>query len=239
MRTILTLILAITALLPAAAADNYQKLAERAQRSFQWKEWSSAAAMYELMLKQKPEDRDVYVHAIVASQMIPDTAATVDLVERAMAHDLGLGEVLSDVRTLDFSIGQGDRYGEFLLRLRSEMPWMSRALDNQLLGYATFRNDGPMMVHYARIMLAGLPDSAEYLSALARGYALQGMLDEAAATWQQLLKAHPDNYEALLWLGNYELSQDDRDSARQLLSRAQGLRPTPYVANLLESLDNK
>ena len=68
---------------------------------------------------------------------------------------------------------------------------MTRALDNQLLQYYDFRNDGPMIEQYARRMLAPLPDSVEYLTLLARGLLLQGKIDQAAAVWQQILTLDP------------------------------------------------
>lgn len=218
-------------------ANTYERLSERAARSFDWKEWSSAAAMYELMLKERPGEADTYVSAIVARQMIPDSAAAVDLVERAMSHDLGLEKILDGVRKLDFAIGQGDRYGQFLLQLRHAMPWMSRGLDHQLLNYYLFRDDGPMIVEYAKIMLAGLPESTTYLAALARGYMLQGNTEEASAAWKKIIDIQPDNYDALLWLGNYMNLAGERDRAREYLSRAMALRPTPAVKAILESLN--
>lgn len=236
MRILRNLLIIVALLLSAAApANTFERLAERAARSFEWKEWSSAAAMYELMLKQRPTDSDIYVHAIVASQMIPDSVAAVDLVERAMSHEIGLAELLAGVRELDFSIGSGDTYGTFLYSLRQAMPWMSRALDHQLLDYYSFRDDGPMIVRYARVMLAGLPRSTVYLEALARGYLLQDKMPEAADTWRRILEIDPDNYNALLSLGNYLITTGDKAGAIELLRRARSLRPTPYVDRLIQN----
>ena len=97
MRKILIL-LCLMCGMAASAADRYELLSQRAARSFEWEEWSSAAAIYELMLQQHPDRVDTYSHAIVANQMIPDSAATIDLMERAMSHGIGLEEVLEAVR---------------------------------------------------------------------------------------------------------------------------------------------
>jgi len=215
-------------------ADRYEQLALRAARSFEWKEWSSAAAIYELMLQQRPDSLATYSHAIVANQMIPDSAATVDLMERAMSHGIGLEDVLEAVRATDFSIGQGDLYGRYLLYLSEQIPWMKRGLDHQLLRYYTFRHDGPMMVRYATSMLAGLPESTEYLSYQAKGYLLSDNEDMAVGIWKKILDIDPTNYNALIELGNYYRLKGNEDLARPYLTEAQKLRPTPFVAQILE-----
>ncbi len=223
-------------LLAAIASDAqspYEETALRAARSFKWQEWNSAAAMYELMLKERPDSLSSYAHAIAANQMLADTAATVDLVERAMSHGIGLSEVLKAVREADFSISQGDRYGSYLHILRDAMPWMGRALDNELLGHYTFRNDGPMMVKYAKIMLAGLPDSTEYLSLLAKGQLLSGEGTAAAATWRKILAIDPDNYPTLILLGNYLAMNGDTTEGNSLLAKANNIRQTPYLTKKL------
>lgn len=213
----------------AAAQSRYDATAVRADRSFDWQEWHSAAAMYELMLDERPDSLRPYARAIVASQMLADTAATVDLLERAMSHGIGLSDVLSAVRATDFAIGQGDRYGAYLHTLSTAMPWMKRALDNELLDYYTFRRNGPMMVHYASLMLAGLPESTVYLNTLASGWLLSGRTAEAADTWRRVLAIDPDNVEALLYLGNLYTAEGDTEAARPLLERAHRLCPGPYL----------
>lgn len=221
------IILALSA--GALAADRYEATGIRADRSFQWQEWPSAAAMYELMIRERPDSLRPYARAIVASQMTGDTAATFDLMERAMSHGLGLAEVLEAVRATDFSIGRGDSYGRYLHTLAEAMPWMRRALDNELLEYYTFRCDGPMMMHYASLMLAGLPESTEYLNLLARGCLLAGRDAEATATWRRVLAIDPDNLDALLYLGNYLEIKGRRDEAAPLLQRADSLHPGPFL----------
>lgn len=230
----LLLIVLLCSCVASYATDRYEMLSQRAERSFQWEEWSSAAALYELMLQQKPDSLSTYSRAIVANQMIPDTAATVDLLERAMSHGIGLEEVLEAVRTTDFSIGQGDLYGRYLLQLRTQIPWMKRGLDHQLLKYYTFRHDGPMIVKYATDMLAGLPESTEYLSYLAKGYLLSNNDAKAVETWKKILEIDSGNYAALLELGNYYMLKGNDAEARPYLEQAQAIHPTPFVARKLK-----
>lgn len=230
---IISAIIFAVAAAAAFAQGTYESTAQRAARSFKWEEWNSAAAMYELMLKERPDSLSTYARAIAANQMLGDTAATVDLVERAMSHGIGLSEVLKAVRHTDFSIGQGDLYGGYLHLLWNAMPWMRRALDNELLEYYSFRNDGPMMVRYAGVMLAGLPDSVEYLALLARGQMLSGDMNAAATTWRKILDLDTDNYSALIMLGNY-LVLKGSEEGNTLLARANALRPTPYVTRELQ-----
>lgn len=215
-----------------STATRYRLAEERAARSFDGREWASAAALYELMLDMRPDSAEVYARAIVASAMIPDTAATTDLMQRAMAHGAGLDAVLAQVRGISFAIGAPDLYGAYLHRLRAAMPWMSRALDHELLRYYVFRDDGPEIARYARIMLEGLPDSAEFLHALARGYMLQDDMAAAVAVWEKILALYPDDYDSLLYLGNYYVLTGRRGEAEPYLARALRVRPTPYVEAL-------
>lgn len=221
--------------LMATAQAGYDVTAERAARSFEWKEWNSAAAMYELMLRERPDSLSSYTRAVAANQMLGNDEQAIDLVERAMAHGIGLSELLEQVRLTDFALGEGDRYGALLHRLTEAMPWMRRALDNELLRYYCFRDDGPNIVRYAKVMLAGLPESTEYLSLLARGYMLQGLDAEAADTWRKILAIDPDNYDTLLYLGNYCRMQGNDTEAEALLRRAAAIRRTPYLESLLNS----
>lgn len=221
--------------LMATAQAGYDVTAGRAARSFEWKEWNSAAAMYELMLRERPDSLSSYTRAVAANQMLGNDEQAIDLVERAMAHGIGLSELLEQVRLTDFALGDGDRYGALLHRLTEAMPWMRRALDNELLRYYCFRDDGPNIVRYAKVMLAGLPESTEYLSLLARGYMLQGLDAEAADTWRKILAIDPDNYDTLLYLGNYCRMQGNDIEAEALLRRAAAIRRTPYLESLLNS----
>lgn len=206
---------------------------ERASRAFEGREWNSAAALYELVIDQHPDSARLYSLAIVSSELSGDTVAAPDLMERAMAHGIGFERLLYDVRSISFSVGSGDTYARFLLRLRGEMPWMSRPIDNQLLNYYTFRRDGAQMVRYALVMLEGLSDSPEYLSLLAEGYFLDGQNAMAVATWEHILELYPGDYQALLNLGNYYLTNGERDRALPYLQRAQSIHPTPYVGRQL------
>lgn len=218
----------------ATTADRYESLSVRADRSFEWHEWASAAGFYELMLDMRPDSAEIFARAIVASELAGDSIAPADLMERAMAHGIGLSEVLAHVRNTDYRLGYGDRYGEYLYYLRARFPWMERALDHELLTHFVARADGPMIVKYASIMLAGLPDSVEYLMLLARGYELQADFDQATAIWHKILETHPDCYDALLWLGNYYALTDRPSEAILYLTRAQSLRPTPFVARIID-----
>ena len=96
-----------------------------------------------------------------------------------------------------------------------------------------------MMVRYAQIMLAGLPESAEYRAILARGYLLSGDDAAAIATWQAMLDTDSDDYTALINLGNYYVTTGDHTAAIPYLQRAMKVRPTPFVAATLEKITQK
>ncbi len=221
-----------------AAADDawVAQTAVRADRSFAFAEWSSAHALYELLLDRQPGRSDFYARAVVAAELAGDTIAGSDLVERAMSHGIPFAPLLADIRSTSYSVGAGDGYGDFLLRLQEQLPWLARPIDDELLRYYTSRSDGPMMVRYARVMLAGLPDSIEYLGLLARGYVLQDDMLAAADTWTRILAIAPDNYDALVCLGNYARLEGRKAEALRYLEEANRLRPTPYLTRLTAEL---
>lgn len=233
MRRLLPLILVFLAATAAAVApDRLATLTTRGARAFDAAEWASATALYEMAIDLRPDSAGLYAMVVASDVMAGDTVSAADAMTRAMSHGIGFAPLLGRVRSTLFSIGAGDRYGALLPVLRNEMPWMSRAIDHELLEHFIFRCDGPMMVKYARIMLAGLPDSPEYLSILARGYALQDDFSAAEGVWREMLRLDPDNYEALLSLGNC-LDMKGDPEGRMLLRRAYEIRPTPYVATLI------
>lgn len=235
MRYILLLILTLASV-TVTASERIATLSRRAERAWTWQEWSSAATLYEIMLAERPDSAALYARTIVADEMAGDTAACLQLVERAMGRGIALRQLIADVRRTSFEIGAGDTYAGFLYRLSAGMPWLSRPLAGELLSYYTFRRDGAGMVRYARVMLAGLPDDIGYLSLLARGYMLLDLPDDALAVWRHILQLDPDCYDALLEAGTCLRIHGDPAGALQYLTRARQLRPTPYVALTIDDL---
>jgi tetratricopeptide (TPR) repeat protein len=236
-RLAIYLLIAFAALVSRAASD-YANTLERAVRSFDNKEWANAAALYGLLLTERPTVESNYGRAIVAYSMLSDSAACVDIFERAMAHGVAVDSLFNTVKTSSFTIGKGEIYADFLYLCRRDAPWVARAVDNKLLQWYIYRADGEMIIKYADTMLSGLPDSIEYLSDLAYGYSLQGEHSKAAETWQRILTIAPDDYDTLIKLGNYYILTNDRTAALEYLKRAQSLRPTPYLSSEIEKLNN-
>ena len=65
--------------------------------------------------------------------------------------------------------------------------------------------------------------------ALAQGRLFNGDYEGAMATYRDVLALYPDNYTALLYLGNYCRDNGKDADALHYLRRAQALKPTPYV----------
>lgn len=227
---------AATATDAADQADaDYRRMATKAARFFNEGEWLNANAMYTLMLDQRPDVASTYAHAVMTNVMLNDTAAVSRVIAQSMAHNVPIDTLLNDVHRLSTRAGIADLYERLLVSLRGQFPWMQRSLNSYLLKYYTYRDNGPEMVHYARLMLQGLPDSKEFNSILARGYMLTGQYDEAVKTWVHILAVHPEDYDTLLALGNYYAAAGNMRTARPYLELAQAKCPTPYVAKLLAS----
>ncbi len=244
-RSPLLLFLLVAASLLSVAAD-YEVIADKAARFFRHREWASASAMYELMLEQAPDVADTYSHAIIAASMRADTTDEMRLLGQAMQHSIPFDSVMSGVRKIALMSGNIDTYEHFLLNAQKSHPWLERAIDRFLLDYYCFRADGQKMVRYSRLLLHGLPDNEAFLSTLAQGQLLEGNVDSAMTTYRNILSLNPDNYEALLYIGNracLEIPHSQparRDSlkrvARTTLQHAYAIRPTPFVADLLKNL---
>ena len=224
----------LCALAPAAmAVSPYPVLSERADRFFDQKEWNQAAAVYGLMLDERPDVPVTYGRAIVVNGMRGDTAAQHALMARALDHHVPFDSVFSRVRQVSFSLGKTNLYADFLMGLKVQYLWMKRTIDAYLLQYYTFRRNGREMLRLSEAMLTGAPDNVEFLTLRAQGYLYEGEFHAAMDTYRRILAIQPDNYDALLALGNYLMQQGSATEALPYLRQAYALRPTPYVARLL------
>lgn len=245
MRYVSTLLLSLLTVLTTLAQAPYSRLQLKADRFFSQHEWAQAAATYYQMLEIKPDVPATYGKAIVANAVRGDTVAEMELMVKALNSKVPFDSVLSRVKTTSFELGKSNLYGDFLLRVRQAYPWMRRPVDNYLLRYYTYRQDGAKMMEYSRIMLQGAPGNRAFTLALARGAMLCGRYEEGLAAYRSLLAADPANYDALLALGNYYAIQaespadasDAKTLAITYLRRADAIHPTPYVAALLDRLD--
>lgn len=234
MRKIISIIFLSIYVICTAATGDYASLKTRADRFFENNEWASASAYYTFMLEQRPDIADTYGRAIVSCMMSGDTIRPTRLLIDAMSHKVPLDSILSNVRLYSFAKDKPDFYPHFLESTARTEPWLSRPIDASLLEYYDQRNDGPMIIRYARIMLAGMPDSIRFLSSLARGYMLTGDYSGATETWLRILHTDPDNYDTLLQLAAFYKADGDISAAMPLYERAYSIRPTPYVASILE-----
>lgn len=232
-RLILILILPLVAV--SAMAADYYATAAKASHAYKTRDWPTAQAMYELMLDERPDSGSVYSRTIIASAMRSDTVRAMQLIELASAHGVSIYGLFDQIRNLSYELGKPHLYSQLLEMTAREMRWLSRPVDAALLEFYTKRRNGPMMIEYARRMLKGMPDSPDFLSALAKGLLLTGQYDEAIATWREALTFDPDNYTTLLELGNLLLIQDKPSEGLPYLVRAYRINPTPYVANILRS----
>ena len=85
MKNFIIYIIAIFAIFTVSAetkTENYETRSIRAERYFFYKEWSSALAMYQLMIDEQPGEVEPYYKSIVAGVMIGDTITQIDMLER-------------------------------------------------------------------------------------------------------------------------------------------------------------
>ncbi len=221
----------------AAVTTNYDSLKTRADRFFKNNEWASAGAYYTFMLEERPDVADTYGRAIVSCMMGGDTVTPRQLLTKAMENKVPLDSVLANVRLYAFAKDSAVFYPRFMLSVARNQPWLSRPIDAMLLKYYLQRNDGPMIIRYAKTMLNGVPDDIRFLSALAHGYMLTGDYTDAVAAWQHILHIAPSNYDTLLQIAAYYVSDGKIQQAIPYYERANNIHPTPYVTSILSKHD--
>ncbi|MCI5978038.1 MAG: tetratricopeptide repeat protein [Bacteroidales bacterium] len=242
-KTILAALLALLTLTAAAVpapqsattpdSSAYARTLRKALRFMDDGEWLNASAMFTIMLEQRPEEVSNYSNAIVTDAMLGDTLAVSRLLETSMEHNVSMDSIFTDVQRVSTRLGVSHLYERVLLGAGKQFSYLQRSLNQYLLRYYVFRNNGPEMVRYARIMLERMPASVPFRRILARGYMLQGKMDDAAAVWQDILRSDPDNLDTLLDLGNYYHALGRAADAEPYLRAAYRLHPTPYLASLL------
>lgn len=218
------------------AQNTYETTKAKADRFFTYREWASAAATYNFLLKEKPDVPGTYGRAIVAYEMLGDSIRSMELLDQAMNNGVPLDSVLINVRDRSFQIGQGHLYEHFMLSAASTHSWLERPLDAYLLKYYAFRRNGPQMVAYADKMLRGTPRSVPFLLTLADGYMLNNQYAEAIDTWKQIIEIQPDNYTAILNLANLYDMKAQYATALEYFRKAADIRRTPYVDNAISRL---
>lgn len=219
------------------AQGEYEKIENKAQRFFDNNEWASANAMYLLMLEEKPEVAETYARATVAEIMLGDTLQALEMVPRAMEYKVTFDNLLSDVRRISFSIGNGDLYEDYLLKIKDKYPWLNRVADNYLMQYYAFRQNGPELISYAEAMLDGLPDNRNFLRMLAYGQMLDGRTAEALDTWLHVMTIYPNDYDTILDLANCYDALGDNTQTLVWMKKAAEIYLSPYVERRIDALN--
>lgn len=230
-RFILTLFLTAT----LASAAQPEGLARRAQRAFDSGEWASAQALYGLVTDRMPGDTGAQSRLLTAAVMRGDTAAVTQVVERAMAAGVHLGTMLDSLKTDLRAVSGYALYSGVLERLSAERPYMRRPLMSHMLAYYTERRDGVNMVKCACSLLAGLPDSPQYLDALAQGMLYMGDKAGAEEAWRKALETDPGNVKALLSLA---AMLGHTPEALDMLRRADAIAPSPAIKERIKSFSD-
>ena len=250
--SLILLLIAATAT-TALANDSYAKREVKAERHFKYKEWSSALAMYMLMLDQQPDKVEPYYKAIVAGAMIGDSITQIDMLQRTQKRGIPLDSLFSGVRSVSFSIGESNAYKNFLLLVKNHQPWLKRRINIYLLNYYDFCNDYHNAIAIGEQLLAQTPTNTDYMKVIAQAYTDMSDFDNAMAYYRRILTVKRNDYDALLALGNYyamlllypadtstcsnALSRDDLAALSQTyLSEAYNIYPTPYVAQLIDKV---
>lgn len=234
MKIYLFLLSLLVALGASAQGDN--PLLDKARRAYDNGEWASATALYGVACDRTPGLPEAYARRVVASELITDSIGSVAAIEDALNAEIGAEELFRLFRENAFTSGHPEIYPVVLKRARTMISWIARPIDAALLDYYRFRNDPAGTEEYARALLSGLPDDTGYRAILGESLMMQGREDEAIAEYKRILEIDPQNFDALVVLGNYNLDAGHRDLAREYLNRAYSIRPVPAIRQTLEKL---
>lgn len=234
LRRVIAIVAVVCACVVAfAQTSDYDRIAAKATRFFDNREWLNANAMYMLMLDERPLEVETYSHAIVSNIMAGDTITMGNLLEQSMQNNVPFDSVLYSVQRVSMSVGSSDLYEKVLLTSRDRFSWLTRGINAYLLKYYDFRNNAPEIIRYAQIMLTGMEDNVQFKRQLARGYMLNGQPEYALPVWFEIVESNPEEYDTLLDIGMYYEETGHHDRAVVYLARANAIRPTPYLEQLL------
>lgn len=235
-------------------ADSYETRSTRAERFFTYKEWSSALAMYQLMLDERPDEVEPYYKAIVAGAMIGDSITQMNMLERTQQRGISLDSLFNGVRSVSFAINEAEAYNDFLMLVKSKQPWLKRRINIYLLNYYNFRNDADNIISTAKELLEQTPENTDYIKYMAKAYIELGNIDEALKCYKHILHINNYDYDALLALGNHyalllldptycsptvKMPHENLAAlAQSYLYDAYNINPTPYVKKLLDKVSN-
>lgn len=214
----------------------YDNLMLKAQRFAEWKEWRSSAAMYQLAAQRQPTATAAYAPALIIYGMLGETEEVTELLTTALKAGIPPDSLFNAARKASIAISHLNQYEQFLLTARRCAPYLTRAINDRLLDYYSFRNDGPKMTEYAELMLPS--DSLDskhipYLTTLAMGFIDMGRTQEAMFYFKEILRSDSDNLTALLYIGNYYAQTGDMQQAMPYLTRARKIRPSLYLNSLI------
>lgn len=205
---ILSLLLASA---PVKAAETpYHTLEVKASRFYEYGEWGSALAMYELMLRQKPDLPSNYYKSILLAGLLNDEAMQVDFMEQVQSHAIPFDSIFDGVKSGAVSLASPDVYVNFLSLVKKHQSWMARAIDVKLLEFAVFRGDADSTIALATDLLRLSPDNVEFLTALGNAYLLKGEYYNAILTMLKIVEYKPDDVQALLTIGNYYVMEVEK-----------------------------
>ena len=232
-RNILLAAALVLPLMASALQPASESLASKARTALKQQEWANAQAFYLLLEDKEPHYAPAYAGHMVASEMRGLRGEAIQTLERAIGAGVPLDSVLNPFRSQVRALGEPQFYPELLKEAAQAMPYMSRVFDGRLLDYYAFRRNSAGTIEYANKLLAGLPSDTRFLLMLGQAYMDEGNMAGAVDAWERVLAADPDNFYALVAMGNYLRSQHNPGD-KAYFERAYALKPTPYVAAILE-----
>ena len=222
----------------------YEVLAKKAERFYEYKEWESAAAMYELLLMQRSDDVNVYSRAITVNGILGKKDEQLSIIEKSQKNGIAMSAIFDGVRSCSYAKGYPAVYESLLLMIKERQPWLRHSINGKLATFYRQRNNAPKMVEYADSLLATRHDDLDALTTKGLGLTYMDNYPAAISVWKEMIEIDSTKVEPYLQIGVYlfgkvkegKATPQEFSDAEKYLSKAYQLKPTPKLKDILSKL---
>ena len=184
MRRWIICVVLLALVLPAYGVNPYPQLEVKAERAFGYGEWASAAAIFDLMLEQKPDVPGTYGRAIVANGMRDATSEQMRLLSQALDNHVPFDSVFANV--------------EYSRAMLEGAPDNTAFLESLARGYMLTDRIPEGLATYKRILTVE-PDNYNVLLTVGNWYAMHpDGVEDGRIYLERAYALHPTPYVAKL-----------------------------------------
>lgn len=197
---LLSILLSVTSLV---AQEDTESLRRQGNLHFRNSEWHQALQIYEKLLIKVKNDSQLYTDAVIASFHLENNPNLLYYTELARTNRVSIDTLFDQVKEKSRQIGKSHIYEYFLIFVGKEYTALKPDVNRRLMIFYKFRNNNARLVAVVREMLIEDPENLWLKKTLAEALYASGSDEEAVELYKNILTGHPDDTDALLFLGIY------------------------------------